>query len=334
MHRRLAALFVALLVATAAAPAGASEDPDFDLQWGLKLTSTPAAWPITTGERVRVGIVDTGIDLEHEDLAGRVVSHIACIETDGDPGRCKDSGQDVFGHGSHVAGIIAAVKDNEHGIAGVAPDADLVVARAITASGGGSTADVNAAIHWVVDRGAKVVNLSLGDAVFLTGAVFGSDLKSGIDYAWSKGAVPVVASGNSNVGGLGVGSAEYGDINALIVGATGPDDQPSGYSSPTGNAKWAVVAPGGHGGEEGVYSTLWVEGKKNQYGYQSGTSMAAPHVSGAVALLLGMGLGPQEAVETILATAEKQVSCGPDSPTCAGRLNVGAAVAAARGAAR
>ena len=76
-------------------------------------------------------------------------------------------------------------------------------------------------------------------------------MKEGVDYAWSKRAIPVLAAGNSNTGGLGPKGSGYGDMNAIIVGATGPDDKPAEYSTSTGGAKWAVAAPGGAGSPTG-----------------------------------------------------------------------------------
>ncbi|MGH8975548.1 MAG: S8 family serine peptidase, partial [Acidimicrobiia bacterium] len=300
-RHRIAAAVTGLVMALGpgGASVSASNDASFDKLWGLAQIGAPSAWTKTTGEGIRIGIVDTGVDLAHEDLVGRVVAQTSCVDTGGDQAKCDGTAQDVYGHGTHVAGIAAALRDNGVGVAGVAPDASLVVARAFTETGSASEADVIAGIKWVVDHGAKVVNLSLGEALFVTAATLGSGLVDGIDYAWSHGAVPVVSSGNEDLFGLGIGSNEYGDLDALVVGATGPDKQVASYSSPTGNAKWALVAPGGSGGsknEENVLSTWWAEGKQNQYEYLAGTSMAAPHVAGAVALLLAQGLSQQEAV--------------------------------------
>jgi serine protease len=329
-RRRVAAIFAGLaLAAVFSPPAGASNDPSFDKQWGLHTVGAPAAWAKTTGAGIRIGIVDTGVDLSHEDLAGRVVESTSCLDTDGNPLKCSGSAQDDFGHGTHVAGIAAATRDNGLGVAGVAPDAELVVAKVFKGATANS-ADVIAGVKWVVDHGAKVVNLSLGGALFVVAATFGSDLTSGVEYAWARGAVPVVASGNDDLFGVGVGSAQYGDLNALVVGATGHNDKVAGYSSPTGNAKWALIAPGGTGGQvaaDNIYSTYWAKGKKNQYGYLAGTSMATPHVTGAVALLLAQGLSKEQAVERILATADA-VPCGPNSEHCRGRLNVARATGA------
>ncbi len=309
-----------------ATSAGASNDADFSKQWGLAKIGAPEAWSHSTGQGVRVGIVDTGVDLTHEDLAGRVVESTSCVGAAGDPAKCKGDAQDDQGHGTHVAGIIAANKDNGIGVAGVAPDAQLVVAKALNAAGAGTEEDINAGIKWVVDHGAKVVNLSLGDPNFVFTSLLGTSMREGIEYAWSHGAVPVVASGNSNMLGLGLGSSNYGDLDAIIVGATGPDDSVSEYSSPIGSAKWGILAPGGAGdgnAEHDIYSTFWEKGKPNGYKALAGTSMATPHVVGAVALLLAEGLSPQQVVDRLISTADNKVACD----NCKGRLDVAKASA-------
>jgi subtilisin family serine protease len=314
-----------------ALPAGASDDARFGEQWSLQKIGAPAAWSATTGSGVRIGIVDTGADLGHEELAGRVVAHTSCIGSAGDPAKCTGSGQDEQGHGTHVAGIAAASKDNHTGIAGVAPGAELVVAKVLGAAGSGTTEDINAGIRWVVDNGAKVVNLSLGDPNFLITSLTGTALSEGIEYAWAHGAIPVVASGNTNPLELGLlGSSDYGSLNAVIVGATGPVDEIAPYSSPLGNAKWSLMAPGGVGGgtpARDILSSIWKAGHQNQYAALAGTSMAAPHVTGALALLLSQGYSQQEAVDRLLTTANHGVACGPNSSNCAGRLDVAAATA-------
>ena len=321
----------AVLFSLFAQPASASDDARFPEQWSLERIGAPTAWAATTGAGVRIGIVDTGVDLAHEDLAGKVVAHTSCIGANGDATRCTGSGQDEQGHGTHVSGIAAAVRDNHVGIAGVAPDAELVVAKVLGAAGSGTTEDINAGIRWVVDHGARVVNLSLGDPNYLITSVNGTPLSEGIEYAWSHGAIPVVASGNTNPAGLGVlGSSDYGSLNAIIVGATGPSDQIASYSSPLGNAKWSIMAPGGAGGGTpalDILSAIWKSGAQNQYAALAGTSMAAPHVTGAVALLLAQGYDQTGAVNRLLSTANRSVSCGLNSSQCAGRLDVAAAAA-------
>jgi len=315
-----------LMVGFVATTAGASNDTDFAKQWSLAKIGAPEAWAHTTGRGVRVGIVDTGVDLNHEDLVGRVVESTSCVGAAGDQAKCNGSGQDDQGHGTHVAGIIAANKDNGIGIAGVAPDAQLVVAKALNAAGEGSEEDINAGIKWVVDHGAKVVNLSLGDPNFVFTSLLGTGMRDGIEYAWSHGAVPVVAAGNSDLMGLGLGSSNYGDLDAIVVGATGPDDQVASYSSPIGSAKWGILAPGGAGDgnkDHDIYSTFWEKGKTNSYAALAGTSMATPHVVGAVALLLAEGLTPQQAIDRLIKTANTKVACD----NCTGRLDVAKATA-------
>src|SRR5260370_5697467 len=211
-RRRLTASAVVVGCAPAMAlpsTAFASNDPLFSQQWGLTQIGAPSAWATSTGAGVKVGIVDTGVDLNHEDLAGQILMTTNCIGANGDRSRCTGSGQDDNGHGTHVAGIIAAVKDNGKGIAGVAPSAKLIVAKALDANGAGADADVQAGIMWVVDHGAQVVNLSLGDGSSLPLLVrptgISAPMTAGIEYAWSHGAIPVLAAGNSGGGPPGGG---------------------------------------------------------------------------------------------------------------------------------
>src|SRR5262249_20953691 len=156
------AALTATICATAitwSSPAGASNDPYFAQQWNLTQIGAPRAWSRSTGAGVTIGIVDTGVDASHPDLAGKIDAQTTCLG-----GTCRDgSAPDGEGHGTFVAGIAAADTDNGVGVAGVAPSARLVVAKALNDRGEGDTEDINNAIRWVVDHGARVVNLSLGD---------------------------------------------------------------------------------------------------------------------------------------------------------------------------
>jgi subtilisin family serine protease len=324
--RRLVAVAVLVLALslTTAGPASATNDTYFPRQWALTQINAPQAWTRSTGGGVTIGIVDTGVDLGHPDLAGKIAATADCV---GHP--CvAGGGQDTHGHGTIVSGIAAAATSNGKGVAGVAPDARLAVAKVLNASGEGRVEDINNGIRWVVDNGARVVNLSLGDPNFLAAGVLGTPLKTGIDYAWSRGAVTVLASGNYAAGGSTGGTENYGNLNALVVGATDRSGAVASYSSAIGNAKWGLVAPGGAGSggaDSNVISTYPVASGGSGYASAAGTSMAAPHVSGAVALLLAQGLAPADAIARLLGNLDKSVPCGTG---CQGRLNLAAAVGA------
>ncbi|MHB8669929.1 MAG: S8 family serine peptidase [Acidimicrobiales bacterium] len=323
-----------------------ADDPYFSRQWGLARIGAARAWGVSDGTGITIGVVDTGVDLGHEDLVGKVAGSTNCVGSAGNPAACHGAGQDDNGHGTHVSGIAAAVTGNGRGVASVAPGSRLLVAKALIndaqhpGGASGSSDDIVAGIRWVVDHGARVVNLSLGGDSALVTSVLGSPLSDGIEYAWQHGAVPVIASGNENLIGVG-GSSNYANLDAVVVGATDRRDRVASYSSPIGNAKWGIVAPGGAGGDardqatyitENVVST-WFDTARpashDLYAALAGTSMATPHVAGAVALLLAQGLTPPQAVQRLLATAAP-ISCGSG---CHGRLDVARAVGAPAAAA-
>ena len=341
----LLAGWVGVLGLGASQPVGAADvdDPVFEqgLQWGLDRINAPGAWDVSTGSGITIAVVDSGVDLQHEDLRDKVVAEVSCVGADGDPGRCRGSAQDDNGHGTHVAGIALATTDNGRGVAGVAPDADLMAVRVLSNScdgGGGcqatgSAADVSAGIRWAADHGADVINLSLGGGAVQS--ALGCSFCEAIDYAWSKGAVPVVAAGNDAVLPAG-----FSDEPAVIVTATTRDDTRASYSSASSSvlraARWPVAAPGGEaetadadcatgGTPQGVLSTYWVTGQRDRYACLAGTSMAAPHVSGALAVLLATGLSPQAAVDRLLASADDLGPAGRDDAYGVGRIDLAAA---------
>jgi subtilisin family serine protease len=313
------------------------------LQWGLEHIDAPAAWTASRGAGVTIAIIDSGIDLQHEDLKDKVVAATACIGTQGDARKCTGSAQDDNGHGTHVAGIAAAVTDNHRGIAGVAPDAKLMVVRVLTntcnagsCSATGTSGDVGAGIRWATDHGADVINLSLGGGTLEQ--ALGCTFCSAIDYAWSKGVVPVVAAGNDSLLPTG-----FGDEPAIVVTATTRDDTRASYSNSTQgllqSARWPVAAPGGegetddhdcgtYGHPKGILSTFWEAGRTNQYACLAGTSMAAPHVSGVIALLLAQGRSPQNAVDRLLSTARDLGAPGRDAAFGVGLVDAARAVGA------
>ena len=309
-----------VLGATAAAGAGASNDRFFDQQWNLSQIGAADAWSVSTGSGVKIGIVDSGVDASHPDLAGKIDAQADCVG-----GTCLEGpARDRDGHGTAIAGIAAAHANNGAGIAGVAPDARLVVARVLGDDGTGITEDINRAIQWVVDKGARVVNLSLGEPDLIIVSRLGTPLRPGIEYAWSRGAIPVLAAGNYDDLNARGDSANYGNLHAGVVGSTDNRGRGPTYSTSLGNATWGLVAPGGNGDGPGSDVIAPVPG--GRYDWAVGTSFAAPHVSGALALLLAQGLSPSAAVDRLLASADQSASCGTG---CRGRLDLKAAVPAA-----
>ena len=323
-----------------AAPAGAAQY--LGDQWGLTVIGAPTAWQYGTGSGVKIGIVDTGVDLTQQDLQGKVVAAQDFLTSPS----CTPpaaQGQDDNGHGTHVAGIAAAT--GAVGVSGVAPGASLVVAKVLDCQGSGEYQDVVSGINWAVSEHAQVINLSLGDAsiggVLDPSNLEGSPLASALQNAWAHGAIPVIAAGNNSNGALGLGDANYSGLPAVVVAATGSPsngEQASlaSYSNGVNEAQWGVAAPGGDDPAGptspacGAYdpyeilSTYWTSANPTScYASDEGTSMATPFVSGALALLLGRGLSPTQAVQTLLSTANHSVSCGSD---CSGLINVAAAM--------
>lgn len=354
MRRRLTTLLlVAFVVAALAAgsavgaPAapgatGLSSSPDDPafaqgLQWYLPSLKVPDVWPRTTGAGITIAIVDSGIDLAQEDLAGKVVGGTACLGTGGDVRLCNGTGQDDNGHGTHVAGIAAADTDNGIGVAGVAPDAKLLAVQVLAdhcdtsgCTAEGDSGDVAAGIRWATDHGAQVINLSLGSD---THSLLGPDVSAALRYAWAHGAIPVVAAGNDESQPAG-----FSDQPAIVVTALNREGDLASYANGVGSAKWGLAAYGGEPGDTaatcrtggsplGILSTYWNPRLgPNQYACLAGTSMAAPQVAGAAALLRALGFSPSQTVDRLLASADPLGTIIPNSTFGSGRLDVGRAV--------
>ena len=237
---------------------GSPDDPGFVNQWGMVKVQAPQAWDVTVGSpSINIAILDTGVDLDHPDLVGKLISNI----------NFSNSGttDDVYGHGTHVAGIAGAMTDNGIGVAGLGYSSTIMNVKVLDDNGSGTYSGVASGIIWAVDNGAEVINMSLG------GSSPSSTLEDAVNYAWSKGVIVVASAGNS---GSTAPSYPAYYSNCIAVAAADANDALASWSN-YGN--WVdVAAPG-----LGIYSTL----KNNGYGYMSGTSMASPYVAGLAALV-------------------------------------------------
>ncbi len=254
-------------------------DPDFSSrQWGPQKVQAPEAWDVTRGSSsTRIAIVDTGVQYDHPDLAGKVVRGYDFVDDDSDP-------YDGNGHGTHCAGIAAAVTDNGRGIAGMAPNATIYAVRVLDDNGSGTLDDVANGIIHAADNGADVISLSLGAPVGAT------TLRNAVDYAWNSGSVVVAAAGNS---GTSLPSYPAYYDNAIAVTATDSNDNKASFSN---YGSWVdVAAPG-----VDIYSTY----TGSSYRSLSGTSMATPHVAGLAGLLDAQGRSASQIRAAIENTAD------------------------------
>ncbi len=246
-------------------PSSSTTQPPETVGWGVSRV-WGASQPTATGAGVKVAIIDTGIDLTHPDLAGNIKGGINLVRTNRSP-------NDDNGHGSHVAGIVAAI-DNTIGYVGVAPGASLYAVKVLDARGSGYLSTVAAGIDWARQNGMNVGNMSLG------GSSGTSQLQAACDNAAAAGVLLVAAAGNSGDGStLTVETSYPAQYSSVVaVGATDYADAVASFSN-TG-PKVEVSAPG-----VSIPSTY----KGGGYATLSGTSMASPHAAGLAAVLLSAG---------------------------------------------
>jgi serine protease len=304
-------------------------DPSAGSLWGLDAISAPAAWNTSTGTgRTIVAVIDSGVAYNHPDLKAnlwRNPGEVAGNGIDDDRDGYVDdvvgynfvanngSPWDDNGHGTHVAGTIGAVGDNGVGVAGVDWHARIMALKFLDASGSGYTSDAVRALNFAVAHGARVVNASFA------GGGYDPAMATALANARAKGVIVVAAAGNDGTDNDAnpVYPANYAGDNLVSVAATDRNDRLASFSN-YGRSTVDVAAPG-----VGIYSTL----PNGKYGSYSGTSMAAPHVAGALALV--WDAHPtwtyRQVIAAVLSTADRLSSLTGKVAT--GRLDVAKAIA-------
>jgi thermitase len=280
-------------------------DPDFSdatTSYGFDHVQASEAWEITTGaQEIIIAVVDSGVKLDHPEFAGRLVGGYDFINEDDQP-------DDDQGHGTHVAGVIAAALNNGQGVAGICPNCRIMPVKVLNENNIGSWSSLAQGILFAVDRGARVINLSLG------ANAPSETLASAVAYAVEKGVVVVAAAGNYG------SSAPYYPAALEGVIAVGATDQASARWSKSNFGSYVDLTAPGHM----IYSTYYdLNNLYHGYTYMSGTSMAAPFVSGVAGLLLSLepGLSAQQVTEAMNLGAVDLGPAGWDAEYGAGRVN-------------
>lgn len=251
----------------------------YSFEWGLQLIGAQSAWDISTGANGPIiAVIDTGVDASHPDLGGRVLPGIDLVNGD-------NNANDDNGHGTHVAGIIAASGNNGIGGAGVCWGCQILPVKVLDASGSGWYSTVAAGITWAADHGASVINMSLG------GSSQSDTLAAAVAYAQSKGIVVVAAAGNS-----GANTPFYPAAINGVLAVAASDTNTNLYSFSNYGPSWVSVAA------PGCSTSTWNDGN---YQVLCGTSMASPFVAGSIGLLLAAdpGASPIQAENALLGTA-------------------------------
>lgn len=344
---------------------GSGSDPEFSKQWGMIDNNVKDGWNKAKGNGVVVAVIDTGVDYEHEDLLPnlwRNSKEIAGnnIDDDGNgyvddivgwdfvsnDNKPYDLKTDIMtmltsggnpGHGTHCAGNVAARGDNGKGIAGVAPNAQIMILRFLSEKGSGTTADAVKAIKYAVDNGAKVLSNSWGSSGEDPNDAAGNQaLRDAVQYSMDKGTLFVAAAGNGDQQGKGYDNdtnsapaypASYTHENIVSVSALDSNNQLGTFSN-WGARSVDIGAPGVK-----VFSTISGGGYSDTVVDLSflgmgvvtwdGTSMATPHVAGAAALYWSKNpTATWKDVKNALLTSVTNISAVQGKNTSNGKMNV------------
>ena len=236
--------------------------PSQIIDWGTSDVNAPDAWNNCTGTGIKIAVVDTGISKKHPDL--NVAGGVSLV---GD--KSSKKWDDDNGHGTHVAGIIAAC-DNSIGVVGVAYDSDLYAVKVLDSSGNGQISDVIEGIEWAVDNDVDIISMSIGTTQY------SQALEEACDYAYSSDVLLVAASGNSGDGDVTTNNVEYPGKFDSVIAVSAIDSTGTAPMWSSDGEEVELAAPG-----VSIYSTFLNDG----YAAESGTSMATPFVSGVAALI-------------------------------------------------
>lgn len=275
-------------------------DPFYSEQWNLPLIRLPQAWSVTRGSsQVRVAVLDTGIDASHPDLTGR-------IDTENGYNFIADSTDthDDHGHGTHVAGVIGAVTNNSLGVAGILWEGGILPVKVLDHMGRGTNWYVAKGIRYAAGLLEEPANPQPVDIINLSlGGYHSEDLQGAVLEAYGEGVLIVTASGNT---GQGILYPAYYP-QTIAVGAVGYNggERPVRASYSGYGPMLDFVAPGGEpaGGSSGEPSAIYSTYPQNRYRHLQGTSMAAPHVSGVMGLMLAAGIPRTRVLEILQRTA-------------------------------
>lgn len=317
-------------------------DQYYPIQWNFEHVKAPRAWDLTDGgdSDAVVAIVDTGIAYENFGTFEQAPDLSGTAFTEGYDFINNDShANDDEGHGTHVAGTVAQTTNNSIGTAGIAYKCTLMPVKSLGSDGTGTSSSLAQGIRWAADRGADVINMSLG---FPTGTDGGPVLREAIQYAYGKGVILVAAAGNERNDQGYSGGIEYPAAydECIAVGAIRYDKRYTNYSNY--GPEITCVAPGGKvnfdqnndGNSDGILQQTFVnkDPTRFRYVFYEGTSMASPHVAAAAALFVSRrGGGPAAFLQAVIETSEDLGLAGFDQNYGHGLIDISKIVLRGRG---